>query len=200
LHDWERVFTRWVFESRFAGRRPILELGPGRCFFVRQAPGDIVAIDTAVGVVEHYAAEGLDIRVGDACDLPFEDDYFEGVYSCWLLEHLPNPDRCLKEIKRVTKPGGYVCLIVPSAKELKRGFYDDWTHIRPYTPVSLGQLAADAGFASWSTNNLVWTRGLRRLIPTLGDKRMVRVHTWLDRYGRRLGLTNQYNLIFEATA
>lgn len=198
IQGWEKLFTKWIYSRRFAGMSPILELGPGRCAFVRQAPESITAIDTAVDVVEYYAAQGLDVRVGDACELPFPDNHFEAIYSCWLLEHIPKPDLMFAELRRVIRPGGYVCLIVPSDNAISRGFYDDWTHIRPYTRKSLDQLAAGADFDRWSTQELVWTRGLRRLLGPLGMDRMLSIQDWLDQSGRRLGLTNKYNLVFEA--
>jgi ubiquinone/menaquinone biosynthesis C-methylase UbiE len=38
--------------------------------------------------------------------LPFEDNSFDMVLSCGVLEHVENPDRSLDEIRRVLRPGG----------------------------------------------------------------------------------------------
>jgi SAM-dependent methyltransferase len=198
LAEWEDVFSRYVFDSRFRGHRPILELGPGRCSFTRQAPADIMAVDNAPEVVDRFSAMGLQVYLGSAYDIPFPDSHFSAAYSCWLLEHLDDPLRCLRAVHRVLRPGGYMYMIVPSADALLRGFYDDYTHIRPFTPVSLRQLAEDAGFRQYKVEALFWTRGLRRLIPLLGKDRVVTSLGIADHYVRRARVTNHLNFCLEA--
>lgn len=46
--------------------------------------------------------------------LPYEDAQFDVVYSGEVLEHLWNPDSFVKEIQRVTKPGGHVIMSTPN--------------------------------------------------------------------------------------
>ena len=96
--------------------------------------------------------------------IPFRDGEFAGVFCCWLFEHLREPDVALREIHRILSPGGYACVIVPSARTVgTSSFYDDYTHIRPYTRTSLTQLACDAGFSQFEIKPLFWTRGAGRL-------------------------------------
>ncbi len=45
--------------------------------------------------------------------IPFSDGYFDSVLCTELLEHLPEPQDTLLEIKRVLKKGGYLYLTVP---------------------------------------------------------------------------------------
>jgi SAM-dependent methyltransferase len=42
----------------------------------------------------------------DPVVLPFDDDSFDTVLSCGVLEHVVNPDASLEEIRRVLKPRG----------------------------------------------------------------------------------------------
>ena len=202
ISQWEELFNRYLYESRFRHlERPIVDLGPGRCAFVRQAVEKIIAVDNASSLVDHFSIEGLDIRAGSAYDLPFEDGKVAALYCCWLLEHLDDPLRCLVEVRRVLRPGGYACFVVPSAESLRRGFYDDYTHVRPFTHASMTQLAKDAGFTRHQTHYLFWTRGLRRLVPLVGPSGLLRILAAMDRVSQRSRrLVNRQNLLFEAWA
>ena len=193
----EMVWGRFWYESRFQGKQPVADVGPGRCWFTRQNPSGIVAIDNAPDLVEHYAAQRLQITLGSAYEIPFPDAYFEGVFCCWLLEHLPDPARAMVEFHRVLKPGGRCTIVVPTPVDMVR-FYEDYTHIRPFTVPSLRQLAAAGGFTRARTENLPWTRGMRYIYGRLGARASYRYMLFGDRYLRRLGIRNRCHLVLDA--
>lgn len=43
--------------------------------------------------------------------LPFEEDSFDHIFVCFVLEHLQNPEEALKSLKKVLKPGGTLTVI-----------------------------------------------------------------------------------------
>ncbi len=45
-------------------------------------------------------------REPDPRRLPFDDETFDAVLSCGVLEHVEDPDASLEEIRRVLAPGG----------------------------------------------------------------------------------------------
>jgi ubiquinone/menaquinone biosynthesis C-methylase UbiE len=45
-----------------------------------------------------------------ATEMPFADNTFDALWSVWVLEHIPNPEKALAEMRRVLKPGGYIYL------------------------------------------------------------------------------------------
>lgn len=51
--------------------------------------------------------------VGDAMDLPFADESFDRAVHACLLHHLPDPERALKEIRRVLRPNAIASLYLP---------------------------------------------------------------------------------------
>jgi SAM-dependent methyltransferase len=51
--------------------------------------------------------------VASALDLPLEDSSFDTVVSTEVIEHLPDPLRALREMRRVVKPTGYVIVTAP---------------------------------------------------------------------------------------
>jgi SAM-dependent methyltransferase len=195
IEDWEEAFGSYLHGSRFHGRAPVLDIGPGRCWFTRQDPENVVALDNQQAIVDRYSAQGLNIVHGSVYEIPFEDATFDGVFSCWLFEHLDDPAAAIREVARVTRPGGYVCLIVPSDRALLRGFYDDYTHVRPFTAASLRELGRAGGFSSVRVENLFWTGGLGRL--GAGPAKLERLFKFADEVARRLRIVNRYNLVFE---
>lgn len=57
-----------------------------------------------------------DFTVGDACHLPFENDQFDLSLSTCVLFLLPEPEIGLKEMIRVTKPGGQIAILNPASR------------------------------------------------------------------------------------
>ena len=191
VSDFEMMLGRFLYERHFQGKAPVLDLASGRCWFARQNTRDIQAVDIAPELVEHFAAEGIQITEGSAYAIPHEDETFEAVFCCWLFEHLQTPDLAMREIHRVLRPGGMCFLVVPGEHQLSHGFFDDYTHVRPYTPNSLTQLARSNGFGAPVIAHLPYTRFWGRLIPALGHERAL---TWLgrsDRWLRPLRIVNR---------
>lgn len=196
VRELESIYGAHWYETRFKGKTPILDLGPGRCWFTKQNVSDIVAVDNALDIVEYYRREGIDIRLGDAYQIPFPNEHFEGIFCCWLLEHLAEPWRAISEMHRVLKCNGYGCVIVPSPSNMS-AFYDDYTHVRPYTPGSLKQLAEDCGFDRYRIDYLPWIRGINYMLRFLGSGTPRRYMDFADTYLRRVGLTNKGNIMLE---
>jgi SAM-dependent methyltransferase len=197
IRQLELVYGAHWYRTRFEGKAPILDLGPGRCWFTKQNVVDIIAVDKAPEVVEHYRQQGINIRLGEAYRVPYPEEHVEGVFCCWLLEHLSEPDRAISEMYRILKPGGYACVIVPSPNDMI-AFYNDYTHVRPYTPVSLKQLAEDCGFTRYRIECLPWVRGITYVLRFLGSNAACSYMLCADRYLRKLHLVNRNNLMLEA--
>lgn len=67
---------------------------------------------------------------GDAQNLPFADESIDSVLLLDVLEHLPDPESCIKEISRVMRNGGVFVLQVPflyPLHDLPLDFHR-WTH------------------------------------------------------------------------
>jgi ubiquinone/menaquinone biosynthesis C-methylase UbiE len=70
------------------------------------------AIDNVHARLEAYGLKAADVRVADAEALPYPNNYFDCVYSWGVIHHSPDMEQCLREIIRVTKPGGTAKLMV----------------------------------------------------------------------------------------
>jgi hypothetical protein len=193
---WERLFNRYLFESRFRDYKTIVDLGPGRCAFTRSAPERIIAIDNAPAVVAHYTSEGLDIRLGSADELPPGR-----IGGCPLLVLVAGAsDRSGRHVDRDS-----TCAAIERLCTVRRPV-GPVTHTRllprPYACTTFHSDITRAGGAcgriqAIRTEHLFWTRGLRRLIPGLGEQRVTRLLQLSDTMGRRLRCVNRDNLLFE---
>ena len=71
----------------------------------------VVGCDFSLGMLRVGARAGhagVDLVAGDALRLPFADGAFDAVTISFGLRNTPDPDRALRELLRVTRPGGRV--------------------------------------------------------------------------------------------
>ncbi len=72
----------------------------------------VIGIEPAEAYVSHSRAQiansRLRFQVGDALDISFDDDSFDSTISLLILQELPDAPLALKEMRRVTRPGGTV--------------------------------------------------------------------------------------------
>ena len=69
------------------------------------------SIAKAEEMIGSIGIRNVTFRQADVYDLPFEDESFDHVFVCFILEHLANPVKALLEIKRVLKRGGTITAI-----------------------------------------------------------------------------------------
>jgi ubiquinone/menaquinone biosynthesis C-methylase UbiE len=58
----------------------------------------------------------INFKVADVEDLPFPDNYFDGILSFSTLRYVPDINKAIQEIYRVLKPGGYFIIDFPNKK------------------------------------------------------------------------------------
>jgi SAM-dependent methyltransferase len=71
-------------------------------------------VDLSVTALQQPIHPFLRLACGDADHLPFRHDAFDGVIATYVLEHAVEPIEALREMCRVTKPGGRVVLLGPA--------------------------------------------------------------------------------------
>lgn len=89
----------------------VLEVGCGTGAFAARIaaalPGaELKAVDQSPRLVELTSRRGIDARVADVEELPFDDASFDAVAAMWMLYHVGDLHRGLAEIRRVLRPGG----------------------------------------------------------------------------------------------
>ena len=137
------------------GARSLLHFSPEWCLRERLAAWPRLRYVTT----DLDATQRADLRL-DVTALALPDDAFDAVICSHVLEHVPDDGAAMRELRRVTAPGGWCLVMVPLAldrehtyedpavtapAERRREFLQD-DHVRLYAPDIADRLAA-AGFA-----------------------------------------------------
>ncbi|MBP7741230.1 MAG: class I SAM-dependent methyltransferase [Candidatus Pacebacteria bacterium] len=142
-------FNRWFTTTS----GPILDVGCATGNFVETHPEIIEGVEYDDDCLAACKERGLRVQKLDVVNqldtLP--EGKYAGVYAKQIIEHVPNPLYFLRNLRRTLATGGTLVVLTPNCPyALNRFFWDDYTHVRPLTKVSLARLALDAGFTDFS--------------------------------------------------
>lgn len=126
---------RQAFEF-FKDCQKILDVGCGDGRFMRLDPSRIEGVDGNRDSVKLCRKQGLRAKYGKVTNLPYWRRSFDGIHCSHVIEHLQVEDahKLLSEIDRVLRVGGVVVLRSPL---LWSGFFDDFSHVKPYNPSAI---------------------------------------------------------------
>lgn len=130
---------------------PILDFGSGVGYFVLEGLRrgmDIWGVDQFFGKIKRfrklieYTENKVEWQkrclVGDGVTLPFSSDIFNLVTSWWVYEHIANPGEAIREMVRVTSPGGIIVIRAQDAHTSWEGHCNiPWI---PYLPSHLERI------------------------------------------------------------
>jgi SAM-dependent methyltransferase len=95
------------FVARFdLTNKKVLEAGAGTGL-LQDIVADYTGLDISPSARRFFHKPFVE---ASATEMPFPDNTFDGLWSIWVLEHIPNPEKALMEMRRVVKPGGYIFL------------------------------------------------------------------------------------------
>ncbi|USQ84324.1 methyltransferase domain-containing protein [Streptomyces phaeoluteigriseus] len=140
--------------------------------------GHVTGVDHAPGILEQARATAVgrgltntDFAVADVHALEYPDDTFCVVHAHQVLQHVGDPVQALREMRRVTRPGGYVA--VRDSDYAAMTWYpasagmDDWLELyrrvaranggEPDAGRRLKSWAREAGFTDVTTTSATWT-------------------------------------------
>jgi ubiquinone/menaquinone biosynthesis C-methylase UbiE len=170
----------------YAAGRDVLDVGCNTGYgTIRFMPvaRRVVGVDVSPRAIEAARLRATDGRpefvLGGGLELPFPDDSFDLVTSFQVLEHVPDPRVFLRELTRVTRPGGHVILATPNAATRLYPGMTPWNrfHVHEYLAHELGALLR---------SEFAWVRVLGMFgVPELYETEIRRVDAARQRVRRK---------------
>jgi len=159
-HSIHNELKNFIDTYQLKGKR-CLEIGCGRGAF-QDLVSDYTGVDISAFVKKYIYKPFCQCS---ATDLPFRDCSFDAIWTYAVLEHVPEPEKSLREIRRVLRHDGLLFL---SPAWQCRPWAAEGYPVRPYRDFRLkGKLIK----ASIPIRNSVWFRSLyvfpRRLLRSI---------------------------------
>ena len=183
----------------FGDGAKILDIGSAlgdHSIALKQAGCQVSALEIDPNLVEKFKkrpeAKGIEIKQGDARKMPYEDSSFDGAILLEVIEHIPGTEQLLSEIQRVLKPGGVLCIAVPTSYteklywRLHSKYASNATHFKIFSKNELRELIKAAGLEIRAIQNrnfvaaVSWT--FHAALHSNSDHTgAIHEHLWVDR-------------------
>jgi SAM-dependent methyltransferase len=173
--SWQRHVACYALSEPFLPDGRIVDVGCGIGHSYRLlGPRETVGVDVDP---ESLAGQERETVVADMRELPFPDGSFDGAISVHSIEHVPDPERAVAEMRRVLKPGGVAAVATPNRLTFARAdeIIDPYHYVE-FDPRELERLLAPA-FESVEVAGLFGSERHRAFVA--------REHEKLDRLLRR---------------
>ena len=201
-HAYDLISDAGEHKAREAGEQAldiqagehVLEIGYGTgntMVHLAEAVGDsgtVAGIDVSTGMQQVASkkltakgfADRVELRVGDARKLPYDDNSFDAVFASFTLELFPLNDipEVLAEVARVLKSGGRLGVVsmatVPDGEKpsgLEKTYvwmHEHFPHIVDCQPIDVVSLVNEAGLSIQQKVELaIWTMPVRCVVATV---------------------------------
>jgi ubiquinone/menaquinone biosynthesis C-methylase UbiE len=116
----EKMFAHWSEELLGQAQGRVLEVGSGtgRSFACYPEGVRLTGIDFSAEMIRkagrrlaESGRQGVTLRLMDAEEMTFNNDSFDTVVGMCVLCSVPHPERALREIRRVCRPGGKLLML-----------------------------------------------------------------------------------------
>ena len=138
-------YFKKILSNHFKNIPLVVDVGCGQGDFLTQAKElriNAEGIDDKDFWVTRCVKKGLKVKKGSIFEIPYDDNSVDGIFLQSVLEHA-DAVKSMKEISRAIKNEGIVAISCPTPE---KHFWDDPTHVRPYTIKSLSTLFEMFGF------------------------------------------------------
>jgi SAM-dependent methyltransferase len=147
-------FRKWKIAKHVPSSGRILDIGSGTAPVSPDMARTVVA-DLSEEAMRNVECESREVTSITA--MLFEPATFDIILCSEVLEHVPEDDKAVSELRRVLKPGGVLVATVPYQKRYWAEDDEYVAHVRRYDPGELEQKLRHAGFQEITTYKLAGT-------------------------------------------
>jgi len=144
------LLTRYLWKKYNLNKgQRLLDVGCGRGEFIKgfkESGADAYATDQSETIKNYYPEIQFKNADIEKEGIPYPDNFFDVVYSKSVIEHFHDPEKLMKEIFRVLKPGGIVITLCPSWEFNYKTYFEDYSHRTPFMLESLRDIQLIFGF------------------------------------------------------
>lgn len=151
-HFWFHGFRRFVSPvlAQLAAGRPGLRLldcgcGTGSNLGLLTPHGRSMGFDLSDRGIQIARTAGRIVALGDVTRIPIASESCDLVASFDVLQCVPDDRAALREMARVTRPGGAVVLTLAALEVLSGDHAEVWNEQRRYSPALVRQRMEEAG-------------------------------------------------------
>jgi hypothetical protein len=164
-----RALWYYYFRHRITQRDCVLDLGAGYGDFINTiVAARCIALDLWAGMPDHVAT-GVETIVGPVQDLSaIEDGVVDYAFASNLFEHLPQEGlvKTLSALKDKLTDRGRLAILQPNYRYAFREYFDDYTHVTPYSHISLADLLTAHGWEVLEVHPRFLPLSVKSRLPT----------------------------------
>lgn len=170
------VQNKMEFLKRFlSSKQTVVEIGPGDCSFsfkIAEFVDKVYGLEISKIISDNSShPDNFELIIYDGCNIPFEDESVDIVYSNQLMEHI-HPDDALMQLQSIqrilVKGGKYICVTpnkVNGPWDISKYFDQVATglHLKEYSVKELNKIFKETGFSQITT--YVGAKGIYLMVP-----------------------------------
>ena len=146
---------RGIFKRKIKGA--IIDIGSGYGRFLsefKEKRWEVLGTDISKDVSKFSKSVfGIKVNIGDFATMKLPEKHFDVVSMNGVMEHIYNPSKTLRKIKKVLKDDGILVVVIPNIESLGYLIHQkDWYHLQPgrhiyqFSPKTITRLLIDNGF------------------------------------------------------
>jgi SAM-dependent methyltransferase len=152
----------------------LLDIGCGNgteLYKLKSMGWEVYGVEIDTDASERARSKGMPVFTGDLFEANYPDHFFHVIRMSFVLEHLPNPKKVLREIHRILVPGGKIYISIQNARSLNYWlFRERWfsldvpRHLFSFTPKTIERLLSTLGL---EIKTIRYSSGTRTFLVSL---------------------------------